>query len=406
MAYGLIGEKLKHSYSKSIHNMLAEYDYDLYEIASTDLEAWVAKRALSGYNVTIPYKRDVMAYLDELDKKALAIGAVNTVVNRGGRLIGYNTDYDGMRYMLQRAGIDIAGKKVMILGTGGTSSTAQAVCRDMDAREIVVVSRIGTVNYTNCYEQLDTQVIINTTPVGMYPAVEASPINIALFPELLGVADVIYNPQCTVMIQDAKRLGIKHTSGLAMLVAQAKYAMELFRDVKVSDDVIEEVLYALNKRTKNIILIGMPGAGKSTVAQLVAERLDRAYVDIDAKIAERLNMTIPEIFATHGEAYFREVERTITQEYARESGLVIATGGGVVKTPANYTALHLNSVVIELYRPLELLPTDNRPLSIDLAQLYRERKSLYESFRDAIVAEDTLEKTIQGVIDAYENSCH
>ncbi len=410
MKYGLIGGSLKHSYSKLIHRELGDYDYDLYPLDENKLEAFVQEKSLNGYNVTIPYKKQIIEYMDFVDSKARLIGAVNTVVNRDGRLYGYNTDFDGMVYMLKDAGIDIKDKVVMILGSGGTSNTAQAVAKSLGAKRIIVVSRSGEVDYTNYHQEKHTQIVINTTPVGMYPDVDACPIDIAIFPELLAVADVVYNPENTLFIDSAKRLGLKTAKGLTMLVAQAKYASELFFDKKIDDAVINRIVKEQKRKSKNLVLIGMPGSGKTTIAKKVADRLEKTFVDIDEEIERREGLSIPEIFAKYGEQYFRDLEKSITLDFSKQTGLVISTGGGIVKDPANRPILHLNGVVIEVFRPLEELATVGRPLSKDaeaVAKLYKERVALYEDFRDELVVNDSsIEKAIEGVLEKYENSCN
>lgn len=298
--FGLIGKTLKHSYSKIIHGELGNYDYDLYEIAPENLKEFVLSGKLKGYNVTIPYKKDIIPYLDEVDELALKIGAVNTVVEKDGKRYGFNTDFLGMKYMLSRAGITLKDKVVMLLGSGGTSNTANAVVLSDGAKEVIKVSRTGEVNYQNCFERKDVEVIINTTPVGMFPNNYESPLSISGFPNLIGVADVIYNPNLTALTAQAKERGIKYANGLPMLVAQAKYAMELFLDKTVSDSVIEKVLSKLEKETLNIVLIGMPGSGKTTVGKALAELLGREFIDTDLEIEKRENRDIPLIFKENG----------------------------------------------------------------------------------------------------------
>ncbi len=409
MKYGLIGGSLKHSYSKFIHAKLGDYAYDLYPLREDALEDFVTGRSLAGYNVTIPYKKDVIKYLDAVDERALAIGAVNTVVEKNGMLYGYNTDFDGMAYMLKRAGIDIKDKTVMVLGTGGTSQTAQAVLQSLGAKTVYVVSRTGDLNYANCYERRDVQVIINTTPVGTYPDVTACPIDVSRFASLEGVADVVYNPETTRLVWDARRRGVKATSGLPMLVAQAVYAKALFLGEEVDEAIIEDVVRDRIRDARNVVLIGMPGAGKSTVGKEVAKILGKTYVDIDQEIERREGVTIPEIFATKGEEYFRTVEKAVTLDYAKTTGAVIATGGGVVKDDQNNHVLHLNGVVVEIFRPLDTLATQGRPLSKDqetVKRLYEERKAKYQAFRDGIVYNTSIDQAVKGVIEIYENSCH
>ncbi|MBR1968601.1 MAG: hypothetical protein IKA11_04320 [Clostridia bacterium] len=401
--FGLIGKTLKHSYSKIIHGELGNYDYDLYEIAPENLKEFVLSGKLKGYNVTIPYKKDIIPYLDEVDERALKIGAVNTVVEKDGKRYGFNTDFLGMKYMLSRAGITLKDKVVMLLGSGGTSNTANAVVLSDGAKEVIKVSRTGEVNYQNCFERKDVEVIINTTPVGMFPNNYESPLSISGFPNLIGVADVIYNPNLTALTAQAKERGIKYANGLPMLVAQAKYAMELFLDKTVSDSVIEKVLSKLEKETLNIVLIGMPGSGKTTVGKALAELLGREFIDTDLEIEKRENRDIPLIFKENGEEYFRAAESAVLKEVGLMTGKVIATGGGVIKNKDNYFPLKSNGVIFWIKRDLSALPTDGRPLSKDvetLKKLFDERKDLYAFFADEIIENDTdIEKVVKEITD-------
>jgi len=401
--FGLIGRTLKHSYSEKIHSLLGDYEYKLYELEPSSLKDFVLLCDLKGFNVTIPYKKDVMQYLDVIDSKALLIGAVNTVVVKDGKRYGYNTDFFGMQYMLSRANITLKDKVVMILGTGGTSNTARAVAKDAGAKEIIVVSRSGEVNYENCYDRLDVEVIINTTPVGMYPDNYSMPITISRFPKLEGVADAIYNPDLTALTAAAKALDIKHVNGLSMLVAQGKYAMELFLDKKVPDSVIEDVLHVLEKNTLNVVLVGMPGSGKTSIGVKIAELLGRDFIDTDEEIVKRENREIPVIFSDSGEEYFRAVEKEVLKDVGKLTGKVISTGGGVVKNEDNYYPLKSNGVIFWIKRDLEKLVTDNRPLSKDLEtvkKLYGERKNSYAAFRDYEIDNNgDIASAVQGVID-------
>ena len=250
--FALIGKTLKHSYSKIIHNLLADYSYDLVEVSPENLKDFVKYGGYDGYNVTIPYKKDIIPTLDEVDEFALLIGAVNTVVVKDGKKKGYNTDFRGMVYALNRANISVKDKVVLILGSGGTSNTAKAVCEYLGAKSIKIVSRSGEINYQNCYEQTDTNVIINTTPVGTYPNNYERSLDLSRFLVLDGVLDVVYNPSLTALLYQAKCLGVKYGGGLPMLVAQAKYAMELFLDKKYKDDIIEKVLNKIGRILENI----------------------------------------------------------------------------------------------------------------------------------------------------------
>lgn len=401
--FGLIGRTLKHSYSKIIHNLLGDYAYDLYEVEPNELEQFVKSKKLKAFNVTIPYKKDVMRYLDRIDQSASLIGAVNTVVNNNGVLTGFNTDFMGMTYMLRRVGIDVKGKKVMILGSGGTCNTAVSVVKYLGAKYILVVSRTGEVNYDNYLEFNDAEIIINTTPVGMYPNNYACPIDITTFNNLSGVVDVIYNPNTTMLSYHAKQKGIKYTNGLPMLVAQAKYAYEYFFGERKSDVVIEEVLSQILRDTLNVVLVGMAGCGKSTVGKALAKELGYEFIDTDDLIVERVGQDIPTIFKQRGEEYFRDIEKQVVLDVGKMTKKVIATGGGVVKDKENYFALKSNGNIFWIDRKVENLALTNRPLSKDIEtvkKLYAERQPLYSAFADFKVDNNCdVNQTVKGVID-------
>lgn len=395
--YGLLGRKLGHSWSVPIHEALGCRGYRLIELEPGDLAPFLRRTDIGGLNVTIPYKRDVMPLCDEIDPAAAAIGSVNTIVRGAdGKLRGYNTDIDGFDYMAGRAGIGFAGKKVVILGSGGASLTAQAAVRRAGAREVVVVSRSGPDNYGNLDRHADADIVVNTTPVGMYPQVGAAPVDLTVFPRCEGVLDVIYNPRRTALLLQAEALDIPCSDGLPMLVAQAKTAEERFFGSPIPDSENQRILAQLRRDMENIVLIGMPGSGKSTVGQLLSELTGREAIDIDQRITERAGCSIPEIFARGGEAEFRALEREETAKAGALSGRILLTGGGVVKTPENRAALRQNGRIYHLLRALEALPTDGRPLSqgADLAAMWREREPLYRAFQDVTVdnngpAEDT-----------------
>lgn len=397
LVYGLLGRKLGHSWSVPIHEALGCRGYRLIELEPGDLAPFLRRTDIGGLNVTIPYKRDVMPLCDEIDPAAAAIGSVNTIVRGAdGKLRGYNTDIDGFDYMAGRAGIGFAGKKVVILGSGGASLTAQAAVRRAGAREVVVVSRSGPDNYGNLDRHADADIVVNTTPVGMYPQVGTAPVDLTVFPRCEGVLDVIYNPRRTALLLQAEALDIPCSDGLPMLVAQAKTAEERFFGSPIPDSENQRILAQLRRDMENIVLIGMPGSGKSTVGQLLSELTGREAIDIDQRIAERAGCSIPEIFARGGEAEFRALEREETAKAGALSGRILLTGGGVVKTPENRAALRQNGRIYHLLRALEALPTDGRPLSqgADLAAMWWEREPLYRAFQDVTVdnngpAEDT-----------------
>lgn len=384
MRCGLLGAKLGHSYSPQIHKLLGNYTYSLFEKSEDQLADFLNSRDFEGLNVTIPYKQAVIPYCDALSTVASSLGAVNVLVRQeNGRLIGHNSDYFGFETMLKRSGLDLSGKKVLVLGTGGASKTAVAVLTAWGAN-VISISRSGTNNYSNLYLHSDTAVIVNTTPVGMFPNTGVSPVSVADFPHLEGVLDVIYNPARTQLLLDAERLGIVAMNGLLMLVAQAKEASEWFTGAQINDRKIDEIHTILKKQAENIILIGMPGSGKSTVGRILADRTDKRFVDADALIAERAGCTIPEIFSTQGETGFRTLETQVLKEIGKQSGLVIATGGGCVTVEENYPLLHQNGRIFCLERSLSSLPVDGRPLSrkTALEEIYRIRKPMYDRFAD------------------------
>ncbi|MCD7776109.1 MAG: shikimate dehydrogenase [Firmicutes bacterium] len=402
ITYGLIGEHLPHSYSKEIHERLASYKYELCELSHDELDGFMRRREFKAINVTIPYKRDVIPYLDEIDEHAKKIGAVNTIVSEGGRLYGYNTDYYGLCELIKHAGITIKGKKVLILGTGGTSKTSVAVAGDLGAESITVVSRNEggeTISYERAYEEHSgDEIIINTTPCGMFPFPDGGggrvglPIDISRFPNLSGVIDAIYNPLRTNLILDAKARGIPAEGGLYMLVAQAKRASEIFTGTHIEDDRLDRVYSAIRREKENIVLIGMPGSGKSTIGRKLAEKLNRRFFDIDEVIVRRTGMKISSIFEKGGESLFRDIEEQTTADIAANNvGCIIATGGGAVLRAANDRALSRNGRRYFVDRPPEhLIPTSDRPLSssrADVMRRYQERYPLYVSCADCIIPE-------------------
>lgn len=405
MQCGLLGRKLGHSYSPQIHNLLGDYSYVLFEKEPEELENFLKNGDFSGLNVTIPYKKEVIPYLSELSPTAQKMGCVNTVLRRSdGTLHGHNTDYFGFTSLVRHAGLSVAGKKVLVLGSGGASNTAVATLKDLGASP-VVISRSGENNYGNLHLHRDAAAIVNATPVGMYPNTGVSPIDLKLFHNLEGVLDVIYNPARTQLLLDAEKLGIPRENGLWMLVAQAKEAAEVFTGGKISDEVIEKIYRELSHQMKNIVLIGMPGCGKSTIGALLAEKLGRTLADADEKIISLAGKSIPDIFAQDGEPTFRDWETKALTELGKQSGLVIATGGGCVTQKRNYPLLHQNGYLVWLERDCRVLPTDGRPLSQanDLGKMYAARKPLYGAFADIRVENaGTPEETAQQILDALE----
>ena len=408
MEFGLIGERLGHSYSPQIHRFFGDYDYQLYPMTREELGETLKKRDFRGLNITIPYKRDVLPYCDGVSDAVRAVGSANTLYFRDGRLLAENTDLPGMLSMLRRAGISLTGKKAVVLGSGGTSLTAQAVCRAEKARECVVVSRRGPVTYEALYrDHADAEVIINATPVGMYPDNLISPVDLARFPRLSGVADVIYNPAKTALLLDAEERGVPCIGGLWMLAAQAWHAARLFLDRDIPEEALEKAYSSVRRECLNLVLVGMPGSGKSTQARLAAQALGRPFVDLDAEIVKRFG-PIPAIFENQGEAAFRDMESEVLREFGKQSGLVIATGGGAVLRKENVRALRQNGVISWLQRPVERLSTEGRPLSSSADALRRmeaERTPLYRACADfAAVIQPRKEATLSRILEGFDEA--
>ena len=410
--YGLIGAKLGHSYSKIIHEQLAGYQYELIPLPTeAEARAFMEKRAFTAINVTIPYKQLVIPYCDVIDPKAKEIGAVNTIVNRGGKLYGYNTDYTGFAYLARVHDVDFAGKTVLILGTGGTHSTVEAACRDGGAQTILTASRTGkygALTYNEAMRRQDVQIIVNTTPCGMYPNVGQCMLDPTAFPALEAVLDVVYNPFRTELLLRAAEHGIKTAGGFEMLVAQAVYAAQYFTGrFFATDSVIPTASRRLQHQLANISLIGMPGCGKSTIGAALAKRLNKTFVDLDEEIERRTGNNIPDIFAREGEEAFRRYEAETLADIGKRTGQVIACGGGIIKTPANVHALRQNGCVLWVQRPLGKLATRGRPLSqggAALKQLQAERTPLYRDASDAVLDNSTtLNAVVQAAVQLFES---
>lgn len=404
--YGLLGGRLKHSLSPEIHKYLCGYDYSLFEMTEDQVEGFIKEAEFTAINVTIPYKKTVMPYLARIDEKAKKIGSVNTIKKESdGSLSGYNTDYFGFSYLLKSNGIFVEGKKAIILGSGGSCVTVNAVLKDQNARSITVISRSGEDNYDNIYKHYDAEIIVNTTPVGMYPKNLEAPIDLDKFTKCQAVVDIIYNPLKTKLLLDAEELNIKSANGLSMLVAQAKMAAEIFLDTKISDSEIDRVLKLMEKDAQNIVLVGMPGSGKSTIAKKLAQALNRQVIDTDNLIEETAKKSIPQIFEDSGEDYFRLLESEAAENAGKNLSSVIATGGGIIKKQVNFNCLRQNGFVVLLNRPVDKLATKGRPLSTDLLRLkemYNERYPKYKEISDAEVFVDgSVDETANKIIQLF-----
>ena len=390
--YGCIGKKLTHSFSKEIHQKLADYDYELIELTEDGIDEFFTKKDFSAINVTIPYKQTVIPYMDSMSDVAKRIGAVNTIVNKDGRLYGYNTDYYGMKALAEKTGIEINGKKVLVLGTGGTSKTARVLAEDMGAAEILTVSRNKSENYITYEEAVkdhsDAEVIINTTPSGMYPDCDGVPIDIACFKKLEGVLDAVYNPLCTNLVMNAKSRGIKAECGLYMLVMQAVVAVEKFLDTEIPETVADSVFASVFASKVNIVLTGMPGSGKSTVGKFI-DADGFTFIDTDEEIVKRCGCSIKDLIEQKGEKYFRDLETEVIRDVSSQGCRIISTGGGAVLREENVRALKRNGKIYFINAsPERLCPTDDRPLSDTaekLKKLYEERLDIYKSTADVVV---------------------
>ena len=410
--FGLLGRKLGHSFSPQIHRQIGEaagrtYDYVLFEKEPEELEAFIKGGEWEGLNVTVPYKEDVIPFLDELSGEAAAIGAVNTIVRKDGKLIGYNTDYYGFMHTLDINGVRVEGAKCLVLGAGGASKAVIAVLNDMDAGQVVVMSRSGDVTFADLSEHKDADILINTTPVGMYPDTGKSLVYPGTFTKLKWVVDLIYNPLRTNLLCQAKKSLMEPVSGLQMLVSQAVYSYMLFTDRVIDDrdEITEKIAGEMRSEKQNILLIGMPGTGKTTVGTVLADMLGRELFDTDEMIVARDGRPIPEIFAEDGEEYFRDLESAAASELSQKTGVIISGGGGIITREENYYALAENSFIVFLNRDLSLLPTEGRPLSQSqpLERLYQMRLPLYRSWCDAEVDMNGLtpEETAERILEIF-----
>lgn len=411
--YATIGRKLGHSYSKLIHNAFNKYDFDLIEVEPEKARDFMLTAPFKGITITIPYKQLALEVSDVASPEAQRIGCANTLVRRDdGKLYAYNTDYAGFAFMAQQAGVSFQNAKVLILGSGGTSLTTRTVAADLGAREVVIVSRSGPVNYDNVVQlHADADVIINATPVGMYPETNAAPLDLTPFKNLKGLLDVVYNPMRTRLKLQAMQRNIPCGDGLKMLVAQAKFCMDHFLLTEHDNAIVTEVTGMIRRQTANVVLVGMPGCGKTTIAQAVAEKLERQVVDIDAEIVARANMPIKDIFATQGEQAFRDLESQVIADIAKQSNLVIATGGGAIIRQENRLNLASNGFIYHIDRNLDALQLNaGRPLSTDLEavqKLYQQRAPLYEAARDACIDNNhSIQDAVNELLGAFhEDSC-
>lgn len=388
--FGLLGKTLSHSYSPKIHGMLGGYGYSLFEKEPDEVENFILRGDWRGLNVTIPYKKTAFRLADEVTKTAEKCGSVNTLVRRDGKIFGDNTDYYGFLSTVLKSGISVWQKKCLILGSGGAAGAVRAVLSDLGADKIINVSRGGENNYDNIDRHLDAAVIVNATPVGMFPETGVSPIDLSLFSRLSGVFDLIFNPLRTKLLLDAERFTVPYSGGLYMLVAQAKKSSDLFLGSERDDSVIDGVYASVKREVENVVLVGMPGCGKTTVGRILADKLGKRLIDTDALIEMESGEKIPSIFKKYGEEKFRDLETLAAKKAGKQSASVITTGGGIVKRSENFDLLRQNGTVVYLMRKTEDLAREGRPLSqgADLEKMYSERAPLYEKISDFSVSND------------------
>jgi len=406
--FGLLGGKISHSFSPQIHSIYGDYEYKMFSVEEQELDAFFTKRNFDGINVTIPYKKAVIPYCNSLSLIASRLQSVNTItVAPNGTLHGDNTDYIGFSFMLKKAGIRVKGKKVLVLGNGGSSLTVCAVCEDEGANEIIVVSRIGSVNYDNLHLHSNVEIIINCTPVGMYPNNGNCHVNLGDYPKCEAVADLIYNPQKTALILQAEKLGLNYVNGMTMLAAQAKVSSEMFTGIKLNDNLIENAVEIVSKSTQNIVLIGMPGCGKSSVGIALSEKLKKGFLDTDEMVFESTRKKPSDIIRNDGEVIFREIEKISVAEAGKTTASVIATGGGVILDERNIDALRQNGVIIFLERDINKLEIVGRPLSFGenaIQKLYEYRLPLYKKYADFIIdCNDSIDETAEKILTVIKN---
>ena len=413
MRYGLIGEKLGHSFSKDIHERIADYTFDLIPLSKEEFKTFMEKKEFTALNVTIPYKKDVIPYMDEMDEHAKAIGAVNTIVNRDGKLKGYNTDFTGFLYMVKKHNVHMEGKKVLIIGNGGASAAIQAVVQHESAGSMVIVDVVpgnGAISYDEMFSShLDAEIIINTSPIGMYPRIGNAPIDISMFHKCEAVLDVIYNPILTRLCFEAQEMDIKRVNGLEMLIAQAKQSVEFFLDKSIDDQIIDDIYQDMLRERCNIVLIGMPSAGKTTIGKMLENRMQKEFIDLDDIIIEKAGKSIPEIFEESGEAGFRAIETEAAIEVSKLNNKIIATGGGTIKHKVNMDYLRQNGITIFIDRDVDkLISSDpNRPLSKSsdaLAKMHAERLPLYQKYAAYVAVNNSdIESTVTEIVEAYHS---
>lgn len=413
MRYGLIGEKLGHSFSKDIYERIADYTFDLIPLSKEEFKTFMEKKEFTALNVTIPYKKDVIPYLDEMDEHAKAIGAVNTIVNRDGKLKGYNTDFTGFLYMVKKHNVHMEGKKVLIIGNGGASAAIQAVVQHESAGSMVIVDVVpgnGAISYDEMFSShLDAEIIINTSPIGMYPRIGNAPIDISMFHKCEAVLDVIYNPILTRLCFEAQEMDIKRVNGLEMLIAQAKQSVEFFLDKSIDDQIIDDIYQDMLRERCNIVLIGMPSAGKTTIGKMLENRMQKEFIDLDDIIIEKAGKSIPEIFEESGEAGFRAIETEAAIEVSKLNNKIIATGGGTIKHKVNMDYLRQNGITIFIDRDVDkLISSDpNRPLSKStdaLEKMHAERLPLYQKYAAYVAVNNSdIESTVTEIEEAYRS---